>query len=82
MYVALYIFLGNIVKANPSLCCFHVGVMFCYLLLHLVYIWTSYCHGIYLHFKFDLQIVVCFNLNLSIFVKQLLSEDHDRGLIL
>ena len=52
------------------------------LFLHLVYIWTSYCHGIYLHFKFDLQIVVCFNLNLSIFVKQLLSEDHDRGLIL
>ena len=53
-----------------------------------ILLWTTFefsafwCSNWTYNVDFMKHVVVCFNLNLSIFVKQLLSEDHDRGLIL
>ena len=53
-----------------------------------ILLWTNFefsafwCSNWTYNVDFMKHVVVCFNLNLSIFVKQLLSEDHDRGLIL
>ena len=53
-----------------------------------ILLWTTFefsvfwCSNWTYNVDFMKHVVVCFNLNLSIFVKQLLSEDHDCGLIL
>ena len=52
-----------------------------------ILLWTTFefsafwCSNWTYNVDFMKHVVVCFNLNLSIFVKQLLSEDQDCGLI-